>query len=70
MTNCTQTPFLPVAQIDKDALANFKCLYYAASSYLQWHDEYNCEGDYRAVIRMNNALEMIRHNLQCLEPYV
>ena len=43
--------------MDPKLNALIRTLYFAAASYIKWHDEYRCEEDYNAIKRMNNALE-------------
>ena len=67
---CTSLPTQKLSSFESMFLAEVKCLYFAANSYLHWHDEYNCEGDYESIKQMNNALELIRCALAKLEQYL
>ena len=64
---CTSTPNQKTVQISRDSYIAIRFLYYACLSYIKWHDEYYTEMDHKAVIRMNNQLEMIRDCIEKLE---
>jgi len=53
--------------MDKDYQTLVRCLIYAVHSYIHWHDEFHSEEDFKAVKRMNNAMQMMRDLLDQID---
>lgn len=67
---CSSHPFSDLSRFEALFLAEVKCLYYAANSYLHWYDEYRCEEEYNCIKKMNNAIMQMRCALDELKEFL
>lgn len=67
---CTSYPIPKLSRFETMFLIQVISLYFSSKSYIHWHDEYNCEGDYESIKNMNDALMQMQEALEKLKPYL